>query len=153
MRAVRRTGPLLLCGLTSLLVAGCGASTRSPGVTPTTPPATSSATSAAPPTAAVGQQGAVAGVVRVGPVSPVQRVGEPGTRPAGGITVQLLQAGRSVTSAVSDAAGGFRLAAPPGDYTLRARGVDGLRSEASAAVAVSAGRTSTADLLLDTGIR
>lgn len=130
-----RTLPAVLTAAL-LLLAGCGeeqsASTRSSGVT---------------------------GTVRLGPQCPVEQAGQPcDDQPAAGVQVTLSEqlpgeayaAGAVITRGRTDADGGFRLAAPPGDYVVTADA--GMSCELMDAP-VTAGAYTDVDIPCDTGIR
>jgi hypothetical protein len=62
----------------------------------------------------------IRGVAQAGPISPVERPGEPNTRPLPGaiITVQPKEGGDEIARVRADRFGRFRLPLPPGTYLL-----------------------------------
>jgi hypothetical protein len=97
----------------------------------------------------------VVGTVTAGPVTPVQRVGRPNSRPLPGASVEALRGGDVVAAARSDDRGRYRLTIRPGTYLIRARppGRFLSKQEPVKTVTVSAGETLTIDFSFDTGIR
>jgi hypothetical protein len=122
---------LVLIEVVGLMVAGCGQQ-----------PDTGS------------QASLVAGTVSAGPVTPVEHVDRPNTRPLPGATVEALRGGDVVTVARSDDRGRYRLTVRPGTYLIRVRPPGRfLSKDPVKTVTVSAGETLTVNFLLDTGIR
>jgi hypothetical protein len=95
----------------------------------------------------------VTGTVAAGPVSPVARPGEPGTRPVRRATVEALRGRKVVAVARTDRAGHYHLTLPPGTYVILVKAHRYLSRHSSKTVAVSAGQTLKVAFVLDTGIR
>ncbi len=96
----------------------------------------------------------VNGIVRAGPVCPVERPGQP-CAPRGVPTiVSVLDAssGKLVTRTTSDRVGHFRVRVDPGRYVLKAS-PSGFRVSLPVTVTVHPGKFAHAALSLDTGIR
>jgi hypothetical protein len=129
---MRRLLPLLL---PVLLLASCG--------------------KAAPPSDTA-ELGTVSGRVLAGPTCPVETTASPcPDEPLPGEVVRLVAGDTVVVSGTSDAQGAFTLQAEPGAYRLMwaPQGDVGIRFAKPVEVTLVAGRTVTADLLVDTGIR
>ena len=98
----------------------------------------------------------IAGTAVAGPVCPVERPGDPACapRPVAGATILIRDAtGADVATIVTDAAGRFQVALPPGVYTVVGQPVEGLMGNpAPLDVEVSEGDV-TIELSYDTGIR
>jgi len=67
--------------------------------------------------------------------------------------VEVIQLDSVVASATTDADGNFTLTASAGPSLIRATATEGLPSVDSLTVDLSAGKTTTVQLMLDTGIR
>jgi hypothetical protein len=98
------------------------------------------------------------GVARVGPISPVERPGQPSSRPLAGavITVQPSSGGRVLARAVADRAGRFQLRLNPGVYLLVPLPPDPgaqLPSGRPEQVFVRPGRITDVTVWYDSGIR
>jgi hypothetical protein len=98
--------------------------------------------------AALVAAGILHGMVTVGPLTPVCRVGIPCDGPAKHATLTFSRPGRSV-SVKTTAAGVYRVTLPAGVYAVRAS--VGMRMQPTTVV-VRAG-THRADFAIDTGIR
>ena len=100
--------------------------------------------------------GGISGIAQAGPTCPVERPGDPACapRPVAGATILIRDAtGSDVATIVTDAAGRFRVALPPGVYTVIGQPVEGLMGKPGPLeVAVAEGDT-TVELSYDTGIR
>jgi len=122
---------LVLIEVVELMVAGCGQQRASGS-----------------------QASVVAGTVTAGPVTPVQQVGRPNSRPLPGATIEALRGGDVVAAARSDDRGRYRLTVRPGTYLIRVMPAGRFLSKSpDKTVTVSAGETLTVNFLLDTGIR
>ena len=100
------------------------------------------------------QASVVAGTVTAGPVTPVQQVGRPNSRPLPGATIEALRGGDVIAAARSDDRGRYRLTVRPGTYLIRVMPAGRFLSKSpDKTVTVSAGETLTVNFLLDTGIR
>jgi len=89
------------------------------------------------------------GVVRIGPTTPVCRVGVPCDKPAAGVMLRFTRAGTTVT-AKTDSQGRYRAVLSPGSWTIRAsRGM----SIRPAAFVVPRVQTASRNFTIDTGIR
>lgn len=99
--------------------------------------------------------GTLLGIVVSGPRCPgPERVDSPcPPGPVEGAVVAALSGRRVVASTKTDHGGRFRLALPPATYLIRATNVGGYLSTAEKPVVLSAGRSVSITLLLDTGIR
>lgn len=98
----------------------------------------------------------VRGTLLAGPTCPVEQAGQsPCVRAVVGATILALDsAGHEVGRAVSDGAGAYFLALPPGSYKIVPQAVQGLmRVPAPAHVTVTTGPPVQLDLEYDTGIR
>jgi len=126
--------PVTVLALVAVFAAGCGSAVKS-GSSP--PPSQSTAVVSGRVTASPGCGGPAACAPRpvVGPVE---------ARDAGG---------RRRASTRSDGAGRYRLALPPGRYTLVASVTSGLPSCAPVAVTVSSSAAVQADIECDSGLR
>jgi hypothetical protein len=97
------------------------------------------------------------GAVTSGPVCPVQRVGDTTCDPrpvVGAVLVVRSAAGAEMARVTTDASGLYRVALPPGDYTLEPQSVKGLMGTAPAAkLTVLAGKLTIQAVSYDTGIR
>ena len=91
-----------------------------------------------------------------GPTCPVARPNDPACadRPIAGVAVHILDAtGLEVATLQTDAAGGFTVALPPGQYRVQADAVEGMMGTAQP-VDVTVGATlALVQLAFDTGIR
>ena len=130
---MRRHGALLLATLAVLVVA-CG-----PGPSPIASPV-----------------GGISGITLAGPTCPVERPGDPACapRPVAGATILIRDAsGADAATIVTDASGRFRVALPPGVYTVVSQPIEGLMGN-PAPVDVEVGDSDvTVELSYDTGIR
>lgn len=91
----------------------------------------------------------ISGTVSRGPLTPNQPGGSPGNAPVAGARIDVsTPGGTAIASAQSDPQGNFRVAVPPGTYTVTA---PGLRAR-PATVTVSAGEEKHVDIAIDTGI-
>ncbi len=99
----------------------------------------------------------VGGRVTGGPTCPVERPGDPACEPrlvAGAVLVVKGDGGSEVARFTSDASGFYRIALPPGAYTLEAGPAEGFMSGPSPqAFTVADGAETALDLAYDTGIR
>ena len=100
--------------------------------------------------------GGISGIALAGPTCPVERPGDPACapRPVAGATILIRDAtGADVATIVTDAAGRFQVALPPGVYTVVGQPVEGLMGNpAPLDVEVAEGDV-TIELSYDTGIR
>ena len=100
--------------------------------------------------------GAISGTANAGPTCPVERPGDPACapRPLAGATILIRDAtGSDVATILTDAAGRFRVALPPGVYTVIGQPVEGLMGNPGP-VDVDVGEGDiTVELSYDTGIR
>jgi hypothetical protein len=107
--------------------------------------------------AAAATSAGVGGVVTAGPVCPVMRVGDTSCDPrpvAGAVLVVRSAAGTEVARVTTDGSGMYRVAIPPGDYTLEPQPVKGLMGTAPVAkLTVLAGKLTIQAISYDTGIR
>lgn len=98
--------------------------------------------------------GAIAGRVTMSPTCPVETEASPCSPSPWRGTVRATAADGSIYETESDAAGGYRLALPPGDYVVAAvTGGTGPPTAIPAEVTVTAGPPRDLDLQVDTGIR
>jgi Carboxypeptidase regulatory-like domain len=96
----------------------------------------------------------IVGAVTAGPSCPVERAASPcPNRPVPGALVRALHGLSAVASTRADAQGRYRLTVDPGDYTVVATNMGGLSSTAQRHITVVANSTTTADLVVDSGIR
>ncbi len=96
----------------------------------------------------------VVGTVTAGPISPVQHVDRPNTRPVPGATIEALRGSDVVAVARADDGGRYELIVRPGTYVIRVKPPGRFLSKNPVnTVTVSAGETVTVDFRLDTGIR
>lgn len=133
------------------------ASSRTPTVTPTqaTPIAARGTATPAPTAspASTGESG-IEGIVTIGPTCPVQRIDSPcPDRPYPADIVVLDGAGRRVASISSGADGRFRIALPPGSYTLSPQHRSTPPSAREQIVTVVAGSFAAVQIVYDSGIR
>ena len=93
------------------------------------------------------------GVVTRSPTTPVCRTDEPCSAPAPGVQLVFVRGDRQYTVR-TDARGRYRIALPPGVYTVRLRQRPALgRGLEPAKAVVPRGRFATKNFSLDTGIR
>ena len=129
-------------GYRSLIAVGCVAAAPQP--VPPVPPAQ-------------GASGAE-GILVISPSTPVCIVGQPCSAPAPGITLVFEQAGQAVGTIVTGTGGEYRVALPPGSYTVRTPsaapggGIE-VVDRSGNDVVVPEGAYTHADLTLDVGIR
>jgi hypothetical protein len=99
----------------------------------------------------------IQGFALAGPVCPVVTVNDPSCadRPVAGATVHVIDAtGLEVAQLVTDAAGAFSVALPPGRYEVRADAVEGMMGGTPAPSAVEVGDgVALVEISFDTGIR
>jgi hypothetical protein len=99
----------------------------------------------------------VGGSVTAGPTCPVERPGDPSCVPrpvAGAVLVVRSAAGAEVARFTTDASGLYRIALPPGDYSIEPQPVTGLMGTARPATfTVAAGALTSLAIAYDTGIR
>ncbi len=97
--------------------------------------------------------GIVQGTVTISPCRPVERPDDPPCPPAANVTLQFqgLDEPDSIVTTTTDANGWYEIELPEGTYqvTLRGSSINKTPQE----VTVTAGETTTADLIFDTGIR
>jgi|tagenome__1003787_1003787.scaffolds.fasta_scaffold20806308_2 hypothetical protein len=130
--------------LLSALAAGCTA--PSGGASGTSAPSASASTIAT----------GVAGHVLAGPTCPVERPGDPACspRPVANATLTVRSGDAVVATTTTDAGGAYRIALPPGDYTIESAPVGGLMGTPSPISFSVAGTALTPlDVTYDTGIR
>lgn len=110
----------------------------------------------APPSATPTLANGVEGQALIGPMCPVIQADTPcPDQPYAATLTVLNQAGQVVATAQADAQGRFRLALPPGAYTLRPESPPGLplpRAE-PLSFTVTTGYWTTLTILYDSGIR
>jgi len=115
------------------------------------------ATCAVLPAAAQAPSSGISGSVTVSPVRPgPQRAGDAESAPFAGARVELRSArGALLAAASTDAAGRFRLAAPPGEYDIVVRPRDGgiLPRCEDAHASVRVGETTDVAIACDSGMR
>jgi hypothetical protein len=100
--------------------------------------------------------GAISGTAHAGPTCPVERPGDPACapRPLAGATILIRDAtGSDVATIITDAAGRFRVAVPPGVYTVIGQPVEGLMGNPGPVDIEVAEGDVTVELSYDTGIR
>ena len=100
--------------------------------------------------------GGISGVAHAGPTCPVERPGDPACapRPVAGATILIRDAtGADVATIVTDAAGRFQVALPPGVYTVVGQPVEGLMGNPGPLDVDAGQREVTVELSYDTGIR
>jgi hypothetical protein len=102
-------------------------------------------------------QGALAGHVTLGPLSPVARRGAaPARLPAPGVKLLIYgKAGHKIANVTTDAAGCFRVDLPPGPYRLELASRPGreFTKDLPATVTITPGRETRLDIRLDTRMR
>lgn len=105
--------------------------------------------------------GTLSGHVDIGPLLPVQRVGEPQPTPSPAMyaawqIVALTPDGkREIMRAVIDSSGYYQISLPPGKYLVTAKPVNGggLGMQQLQPVEIFKGETTPLDISIDTGIR
>jgi hypothetical protein len=98
----------------------------------------------------------IQGVALAGPVCPVVTVDDPACadRPVAGALVHIVDAtGVEVATLVTDAAGAFTIALPPGRYDVRADPVNGLMGGPAPSTVEVGDDVAVVQLAYDTGIR
>lgn len=121
--------------------------------TPTSPSTTATAPVASATQAPAGESG-IDGTVTIGPTCPVQRVESPcPDRPYEASITVLDAAGRQVAETRSNANGRFRLALPPGAYTLVPQATGTPPTAQEQTVTVVAGGFTAVQIAYDSGIR
>ena len=97
------------------------------------------------------------GSIVLGPGTGLARVGGKGSKPVADAKVIVSQGadGPEVASSLTDSAGHYELTLPPGTYrvTLETTVSYRLTKDLPATITVSQGKTTTLNVLLDTGIR
>ena len=91
------------------------------------------------------------GVVTRGPTKPVCMVNQPCTAPYAHATLVFSRSGTTARKAVTDAVGKYRLALPPGKWTVRVQSAH--FGWTPTAVTVPSGRYGHVNVAVDTGIR
>jgi len=102
-------------------------------------------------------KGTLAGAIMRGPTCPVQTLNTPcPPEPAPGVKLVIFtQAGKEVTSLVSDRDGEYSVTLPPGSYRIDAgplRGIEFTR-DLPANVTIAAGRETRLTINIDSGMR
>ena len=101
--------------------------------------------------------GALTGTVNRWPTSPVERPGAPQPhQPAAGVRLMIYGLARQeIASVITDDAGRFRVALPPGTYRVELAPGQGrvLIKDLPATVAITPSQETRLHLLLDTGLR
>lgn len=93
------------------------------------------------------------GVVTKSPTRPVCLAGEPCSAPAARVTLAFLRQDRLAARATTDDRGRYRVLLRPGSYEVRGPRLGIGRGIRPAAARVTAGRVTTVNFSLDTGIR
>jgi hypothetical protein len=150
-----------ICSLAivAALVTGCSFGTP----TPIPPPATITRVPTTPPSPTVvpaQETGRLTGHVSIGPLRPVERVGEPTLTPppevftSRSINIFAADGATLVTSVKINPNGTYAVTLPPGNYVVNiARsGIDRARNLPKA-VTIASGATVELDIDIDTGIR
>lgn len=101
---------------------------------------------------ATGARGVVRGRVTAGPTCPVERAGSPCPEQPVRATLAFTGPSGSATT-TSDAHGDYEVRLPAGDYTVRVSAPVGISHGTTERTHVDAGRTTTLNITLDTGIR
>ena len=167
-----RTFAVIIALGSALALAGCGGGDASPTpqrtatatasartVTPALGTATAAASitgtpQAATATPALAGESGIDGTVTLGPTCPVQSIESPcPDRPYEASIAVLDAAGRKVAETRSDADGRFRLALPPGVYTLIPHSTGTPPSAREQTVIVVAGGFTAVEIAYDSGIR
>jgi Carboxypeptidase regulatory-like domain len=100
--------------------------------------------------------GGISGIALAGPTCPAERPGDPACapRPVSGATILIRDAtGSDVATITTDAAGRFRVALPPGMYTVAGQPAEGLMGNPAPLEVEVAEGDLTVELSYDTGIR
>lgn len=99
-------------------------------------------------------QGWVEGVVRIGPINPVEQPGTPNDRPySASLLVKRASDGEVVAQTTSDEEGVFRVALPPGSYVLEPVNGDPMPTAPPQELTVSSGLVTRVRVDYDSGIR
>jgi hypothetical protein len=94
----------------------------------------------------------IRGVVLLGPMCPVERIGSPcPDRPFAAVVRVSGPQGEATVRSGSD--GRFQIALAPGRYTLRASGSSSIQTSKPVEIRVVSGRWTTATVPVDSGIR
>jgi hypothetical protein len=100
------------------------------------------------------RRGTLAGEVRRGPITPVCVIEQPCDEPAKHVTLLFSRGGDVVARVETDATGHYRLRLRAGRYDVRRPGTTSIdRRLEPNQVRVYAGRVTTVDFSIDTGIR
>jgi hypothetical protein len=103
--------------------------------------------------------GTLVGKVSIGPICPVERVGQPCPAPpeayAARTFLVLSSPKKPVASFHADEQGNYRLSLPPGTYTVVSAktGMGFMSKDLPRVVTIKAGQTTTLNISVDTGIR
>jgi len=99
-------------------------------------------------------QGTLQGAVLSWPCAPIERVGSPcAGRPFADVTITFAPGpGGAAATATTDGTGRYSIRLAPGTYTVSIPGIARL-IQGSRSVVVTAGRTTEADFVFDSGIR
>lgn len=161
MRAAR-PGPLAALAVAALAVVLSGCGTGAPAPTPTSPAASPSpaAASTSPPSASpspaqspTAPGSGIAGTVAAGPTCPVEQVGKACPPAPVTATVEARIGARIVGSARTSATGTYRMAVPPGSYSVVVVGSGPFPRCPDTPATVSPGAVTTVNIRCDTGIR
>jgi hypothetical protein len=98
-------------------------------------------------------EGGITGQVEIRPVRPHATLGTPNNQPYQARIEVLDASGRAVTTFESDASGGFRVALPPGKYTLRPQSPGRYPRASQQTVVVAPQRFTEVHITYDSGIR
>lgn len=99
------------------------------------------------------RESGIDGCVSFGPLSPIARRGTENYRPYQAFIDVVDEAGRLAAHVQSDEHGHFRIALPPGTYTLRPQAFEPRPRAAQQTVLVNTGRYTPVQINYDSGIR
>ena len=105
------------------------------------------------PTTSVALDSGITGMVTLGPISPVQREGEPNDKPYSATIIIKDHAGAIVTQVQSGADGRFTVNLPPGTYTLEPVNGNPLPRAGTQDVTIQPHTFAEVTISYDTGIR
>lgn len=107
---------------------------------------------------AEGRGGTLTVVISMGPISPVQKLGSPSSRPYPGVKVNILRLDKeeNARSAVTDQEGKFTISLSPGIYRVElppSASALGHYADTPSSLVITEGNETKLDIYFDTGLR